>query len=150
MCLQSKSFENTVKKREIARNEQFLLLVTSNFSFPNHVFYPFGQQSAIFIKPKLSSANSFSLEASRFVLWERVTHLWARCPVARFKNFPSFLSVIQSLTILSKLSFENIVENAENVSNQHFLLFPDSLIYFPNKYQFFIHMFIFLVFCKLI
>ena len=43
MCLQYKSFETTVGKREIARQEQFLL-------FPHSVFYPFGELSAILIK----------------------------------------------------------------------------------------------------
>ena len=42
-CLQYKSFENTVGKGEIARNEQFLL-------FPRSVFYLFGEFTAIFIK----------------------------------------------------------------------------------------------------
>ena len=42
-CLQYKSFENTVGKGEIARNEQFLV-------FPHSVFYPFEKLSAIFIK----------------------------------------------------------------------------------------------------
>ena len=41
MCLHYKSFENTVGKGEIARNEQFLL--------SHRVFYPFGELSAIFI-----------------------------------------------------------------------------------------------------
>ena len=41
-CLQYKSFENTVGKREIARNEQFLL-------FPQ-CFLPIWKLSAIFIK----------------------------------------------------------------------------------------------------
>ena len=50
-------FENTVQKREIACNKQFLL-------FP-HCFYPFGELYAIFINSKLSSANSFSLEESQ-------------------------------------------------------------------------------------
>ena len=35
MCLQYKSFENTVGKKK--------LLVTSNFSFSHGVFYPFGE-----------------------------------------------------------------------------------------------------------
>ena len=42
MCLQYKSFENTVEKEK--------LLVTSNFSFSGSVFYPFGEHSATFIK----------------------------------------------------------------------------------------------------
>ena len=45
-CLQYKSFENTVGKGEIARNEQFLL-------FPQSFFYPFRELSAIFTKFKI-------------------------------------------------------------------------------------------------
>ena len=30
----------------------------------------------------------------------------------------------QLLSILEKMTFENIVEKAENAGNQHFLLFP--------------------------
>ena len=54
MCLQYKSFENTVGKGEIARNEQFLffLLYLDNF-------LPFSSNL------ELSSANSFSLEGSK-------------------------------------------------------------------------------------
>ena len=44
MCLQMKSFENTLGEGEIA------LLVTSNFSFSLSVFYPFGELSDIFFK----------------------------------------------------------------------------------------------------
>ena len=39
MCLQYKSFENTVGKGDIARNKQFLL-------FPHSVFYSFEELSA--------------------------------------------------------------------------------------------------------
>ena len=45
MCLQYKSFENTVGKGEIACNKQFLL--------PHSVFYLFGELSAIFIKSEI-------------------------------------------------------------------------------------------------
>ena len=51
------SFENTVGKEEIGHNEQFLLFSV----FSNHLenFMPFSSN------PKLSSANSFSLEKSK-------------------------------------------------------------------------------------
>ena len=58
MCLQYKSYENTVGTGEIAHNEQFLL-------FPQHFpirfenFLPFSSSS------KLSSGNSLSLEESK-------------------------------------------------------------------------------------
>ena len=61
-CLQYQSFENTVGKGEIARNEQFLFFPTV-FSILSGNFPPFSPNL------KLSSANSFSLE---FVVWERV------------------------------------------------------------------------------
>ena len=51
-CLQEKSFENTVRKGEIAHNKQFLLFPVFSTHFENFV------PSNI----KLSSANSFSLE----------------------------------------------------------------------------------------
>ena len=57
-CLQYKSFENTVGKGEIARNEQFLLFPTV-FSTHLENFMPFS------LNLKLSSANCFSLEESK-------------------------------------------------------------------------------------
>ena len=51
MCLQYKSFENTVGKGEIARNKQFL-------DFPQ-CFYLFGEHSAIFIKLKIVVCKVF-------------------------------------------------------------------------------------------
>ena len=57
MCLQYKSFENTVGKGEIARNKQFLL-------FPQ-CFVPILKTICISLNLKLSSANSFSLEESK-------------------------------------------------------------------------------------
>ena len=51
--------------------EKKKLLVTSNFSFYYSVFYHFGERSAIFIKFKMSSANSFNLEESEFVVLEK-------------------------------------------------------------------------------
>ena len=57
MCLQYKSFENTVGKGEIAPNEQFLLFPVFSTLLEN--LLPFSS------KLKLSSAKSFSLEASK-------------------------------------------------------------------------------------
>ena len=51
MCLQYKSFENTVGKGEIAHNEQFLL-------FPQ-CFLSFGELSAIFLKFKFVVCKLF-------------------------------------------------------------------------------------------
>ena len=44
-CLQYKSFENTVGKEEIARNEKL--------SFSHSDFYPFEEYSATFIKSEI-------------------------------------------------------------------------------------------------
>ena len=47
-------------------SEKEKLLVTSNFSFSNSVFYPFDEFSIIFVSHlNLSSVNSFSLEESK-------------------------------------------------------------------------------------
>ena len=65
MCLQYKSFENTVGKGEIAGNEQFLLF--------HSIFYPFWELSAIFFTNiKLLSAKSFSLEDSKIYCLDRI------------------------------------------------------------------------------
>ena len=57
-CLKYKFFENTVRKGEIARNEQFLL-------FPQ-CFLPLLENFLLFSSNlKLLSANSFSLEESK-------------------------------------------------------------------------------------
>ena len=45
--------------------EKEKLLVTSSLSFSHGVFHPSGETSTIFIKLKLSSANSFKLEDSK-------------------------------------------------------------------------------------
>ena len=58
-CLQYKSFENTAGKGEIARNEQFLL-------FPQCFLSILENYLPISANLKLSSANSFSLEESKF------------------------------------------------------------------------------------
>ena len=58
-CMQYKSFETTVGKGEIARNEHFLLFPQRFLSFWR-TFCPFHQIQ------KLFSANSLSLEESKF------------------------------------------------------------------------------------
>ena len=57
-CLQYKSFENTVEKRESAHNEQFLFFLTV-FSTLLENFLPLSK------KLKLSSASSFILVKSK-------------------------------------------------------------------------------------
>ena len=56
-CLKNKSFENTVGKGEIARNEQFLLF--PQCFLPLVGLFPFSSNF------KLSSAKSLSLEESK-------------------------------------------------------------------------------------
>ena len=64
-CLRYKSFENTVGKGEIARNEQFLL-------FPQ-CFLPIEERSAIFIKFEIVICRLFQFwKSPKFVVWERV------------------------------------------------------------------------------
>ena len=58
MCLQYKSFENTVGKGEIDRNEQFLL-------FPTVVSTHLENFLPLSSNLKLSSANSFILGESK-------------------------------------------------------------------------------------
>ena len=54
--------------------EKEKLLVMSNFSFSHSVFYPFGEESFLPFPSnlKLLSANSFSWNRLKFVVWERV------------------------------------------------------------------------------
>ena len=64
-CLQYLPFENTVGKREIARNEQFLL-------FPSFL-YAFSELSPILVKFKNCRLQTLSIWNSlNCVLWERV------------------------------------------------------------------------------
>ena len=60
-----RSFENTVGKGEIARNEQFLLFPV--FSTCLESFLPFSSNL------KLSSATLLVWTSLKFVVWERVT-----------------------------------------------------------------------------
>ena len=64
-CLQYKSFENTVGKGEIARNEQFLLFPTV-FSTRLENYLTFSTNM------KLLSANPFNLDSLKIVVWKRV------------------------------------------------------------------------------
>ena len=64
MCLQYKSFKNTVGKGEIAHYEQFLLFPQA-FSICLENFLPFSSNL------KLSPANSLIWKSLKFVVWER-------------------------------------------------------------------------------
>ena len=61
LCLQYKSFKNTVRKCEITRNERFLLFPTV-FSTHLENFLPFSSNL------KVPSSTSFSLEESKKLL----------------------------------------------------------------------------------
>ena len=68
MCLQYKSFENTVGKGEIARNEQFLL-------FPQ-CFLPILRTFHHFHQLLNRRLQTLSIWKSlKFVVWERVNRL---------------------------------------------------------------------------
>ena len=43
-------------------------LITSNFSFTHSVFYPFGELSTIFIKPKIVACKLFELGSLKFAV----------------------------------------------------------------------------------
>ena len=65
MCLQYKSFENTVEKRETAHNEQFLL-------FPQ-CFLPIRKTFCHFRQTLNCCLQTLSvLKDLKFVIWERV------------------------------------------------------------------------------
>ena len=57
MCLQYQSFENTLEKGEIARNEQFLLFLPCLLAFEEH--------SAILSKVKIVVCKPFQFEESK-------------------------------------------------------------------------------------
>ena len=78
MCLQYKSFGNTVGKEEIAHYEQFLL-------FPQ-CFQSFRELSVIFIKFKIVVCNFFLLWKSlNFIVWERVkTEIYLHITLCRY------------------------------------------------------------------
>ena len=89
-CLHYKSFENTVGKGEIVRDEQFLLfpefsthlenflpflsnlkLSSANsfsfFSFSHSVFYPFGELSAICVKLEIVICKLFQFGSVKYL-----------------------------------------------------------------------------------
>ena len=90
MCLQYKSFENTLGKGEIARNEQFLLFQQC-FLTIWRVFYQFHQ----IWNCRLQSLSIW--KRPKFVVWERVKHLLGVCQDS------SFPTIILSESIGSKI-----------------------------------------------
>ena len=61
MCMLYKSFENTVGKEGIGRDEQFI--------FSNSVFYLFEERSAIFIEVKIVVCKLFQFERVQNLLF---------------------------------------------------------------------------------
>ena len=69
-CLQYKSFENTVDKGEIARNEQFFL-------FPQ-CFQPLWRTFPHFHSIQNCHLQTLSVwKGLKFVVWERVKHIFS-------------------------------------------------------------------------
>ena len=68
-CLRYKSFENTVGKGGIARNEQFLLFL--------QCFLPSWTSSCHFYQIQNCCLQTLSgWKSKKFVTWERVNHTW--------------------------------------------------------------------------
>ena len=104
----------------LKHGEKEKLSVTSNFSFSHCVLCPFGELSIIFIKFKLSSANSFSLEESKiFCLWKdwRFTTQSQCLKAHRKKGFPC-------LTIY--LPYEGKFQSFNPFPNNKFWTLPNS------------------------
>ena len=72
MCLQCKSFENTLGKGEIARNEQFLL-------FPQCFLPIWRTYCHFFFKFEIVDCKLFQFGSLKFVAWERVKTSSAIC-----------------------------------------------------------------------
>ena len=136
MCLQYKSFENNVGKRETARNEHFVLYPRVFFTLLE-IFQPFSSNS------KLSSATSFSLEDSLNLFFGKRLNLsmLKSCVDNKFdmveltlpnnkffvwSKLKAFADDKTNVTYKQKFFLgwmENIVGKGENAGNQHFLLF---------------------------
>ena len=87
-CLQYKSFENMVGKGEIAHNGQILL-------FPQ-CFLPIWRTFCYYLSnSKLSSAKSYSLEKSKFVVKESV----------KVMNIPPHQLLAKKLLLLQSMKF---------------------------------------------
>ena len=116
MCLQYKSFENTVGKGEIACNEQFLL-------FPVFSLF-FKELSFIFTKFEIVVSLSVGKNL-KFVVWERVNSLPNDkiLDATKLKAFADDKINIAKMTISLHDRVENNVEKGENAGIQHFLLF---------------------------
>ena len=86
----------------------------------HNVQYPIGQ-----ILP-------FDSYLSKWLLW-----IWKSLKICTLvKSYP-FIKQARLPTTLRKKPFENIVGKGENAGNQHFLLFPQSFLSFPNQISIF-------------
>ena len=100
-CLQYKSFEkNFVGKGKI--------VVTSNFSFSNSVFYPFCELPDIYVKFE-NVICKLSLEEFNFFVWERVNFVFYSLTICRisflfFKSigFKQLMTYTASLTKIQR------------------------------------------------
>ena len=135
ICMQWKSFENTVKKGEIARNEQFLL-------FPQ-CFLPVSRTFCHFHWIWNCRLQSLSVwKSEKFVIWERVIN----CKYIQidFPDLKLFMVTLYQLKLwiqrnwihlqttrlmfilkyfnLSSIRIYNIVVKGENADHHHFLL----------------------------
>ena len=111
MCLQYKSFENTLRKGEIARNEQFLPFL--------QCFPPIWRSFCLFLHIWNCHLQTVSVwNILKFVVWERVNSGYL------------LNSTTQSwlLMTLKKKPFENTVGKGEIACNKQFLLFPQCLL----------------------
>ena len=80
-CLKYKSFENTVGKGEIARNEQFLL-------FPHSVFNPLGEFSAIFVKFEIVTRKLFQVGRALIFLFGKGLNALKHVVCSLFQSGP--------------------------------------------------------------
>ena len=127
MCLQYKSFENTVGKGEIARNEQFLLFPVFNTHLQN--FLPF------FIQFKIVVCNLFQFGGVKNLLFGKSLNLCWRPPVlthykttnfrsSKLKEFADNNFKFNENGIKVSKRVGNVVGKGEIARYEQFLLFP--------------------------
>ena len=118
-CLQYKSFENTVRKGAIARNEQFVLF--------HSVFYALGELSAIFIKFKIVACKAFEFESLKFavLIWVLSKQFLSVCSTSLLKT----RCEKERLLVTSNLSFSTVFSTRW----ENFPLFSSNLKLSPAK-----------------
>ena len=114
-CLHFKSFENTVGKGEIARNECFLLFLPTVFSTVVENILPFSWNI------KLSSANPFSLEESKICRLGKVKPIPKYCNVwyeGPLVSISSAAILVENFLFNSLFSLANISSSFDNLSTK--------------------------------